>query len=401
MRSTSVNRSDPQPASALRFRRLLLYFQQISTNGEVNWRRGEALESSMIDVRKGMPDPHLDRDAFRQRFFAQFYDPAFAPMRAELDRACDIAWQAYTDKRKAPRTRKAGPGFFDPDYDISIEWLAARGAIHAAQEQHDDPASPSRILIINGCPRSEHTCPGEMSKTWRLVEAGRDALRAMPDTDCDVLDLSRLTSEYGRRIHPCKACFSTAPALCHWPCSCYPNHAIDQIHDWMNEIYPMWVAAHGVMIVTPVHWYQAPTVLKAMMDRLVCADGGNPDPSTTQGKDAERAKSMEEGWPYPRHLQGRVFSVVVHGDTAGTETLRRILTDWLTDMQLRPAGEVALLDRYIGYYKPYGISHAELDGDEALFKEVFNAAAGLREAVTRYRNGENAPGAALADPRPK
>ena len=59
-----------------------------------------------------------------------------------------------------------------------------------------------------------------------------------------------------------------------------------QIHDWMNELYPRWVAAHGVMIVTPVHWYQAPSVLKLMMDRLVCADGGNPDPTSTHGKEA-------------------------------------------------------------------------------------------------------------------
>ena len=62
--------------------------------------------------------------------------------------------------------------------------------------------------------------------------------------------------EYGTRIHPCKACFSTAAALCHWPCSCYPNYSLGQTHDWMNEIYPMWVAAHGVMIITPVNWYQ-------------------------------------------------------------------------------------------------------------------------------------------------
>lgn len=99
--------------------------------------------------------------------------------------------------------------------------------------------------------------------------------------DVDVLDLSRLTSEYGRVILPCKACVSTAMSLCHWPCSCYPNHAMGQVNDWMNEIYPRWVAAHGVMIVTPVHWYQAPSVLKLMMDRLVCADGGNPDPTWT------------------------------------------------------------------------------------------------------------------------
>ena len=61
----------------------------------------------------------------------------------------------------------------------------------------------------------------------------------------------------------------------------------------MNEIYPRWVAAHGVMIVTPVYWYQAPSVLKLMIDRLVCADGGNPDPTTTHGKKPEEAKALE------------------------------------------------------------------------------------------------------------
>ena len=81
-----------------------------------------------------------------------------------------------------------------------------------------------------------------------------------------------------------------------------------------------------------------------MIDRLVCADGGNPDPTSTGGKDPERAKELElEGWPYPRHLAGRVFSVVVHGDAAGAENLRRILSDWLTDIGLIAAGHMAQL----------------------------------------------------------
>src|SRR5437660_12486660 len=106
-------------------------------------------------------------------------------------------------------------------------------------------------------------------------------------------------TQYGRHIHPCKACFSTAPALCHWPCSCYPNYGSGQTQDWMNEIYPMWVRAHGVIIVTPVNWYQVSSPLKLMMDRLVCADGGNPDPTLTHGKDAKRAKEVElDGWDY-------------------------------------------------------------------------------------------------------
>ena len=92
----------------------------------------------------------------------------------------------------------------------------------------------------------------------------------------------------------------------------------------MNEIYPMWIAAHGIMIITPVNWYQVSSPLKLTMDRLVCADGGNPDPTRTQGKNAELAKRIElEGWDYPRHLEGRLFAVVVHGDVEGAENVRR------------------------------------------------------------------------------
>ena len=112
------------------------------------------------------------------------------------------------------------------------------------------------------------------------------------------------------------------------------------------------------MIITPVNWYQAPSGLKSMIDRLVCADGGNPDPTSTHGKTPKEAKALElAGWPYPRHLAGRLFSVLVHGDSIGAESLRRNLSDWLTDMNLVSAGAIAEKDGYIGYEKPYATSH--------------------------------------------
>jgi multimeric flavodoxin WrbA len=350
-----------------------------------------------------MPSPRLTRTAFRDRFLAQFTDPAFASLAEELDRVEAAAWEAYSQSRKSPRTRRAGDEFADPSYELSADWLAARDAVHEAQRRHEDAALPARILLINGSPRSEHTCPGEMSKSYRLVEIARECLAGPGGVEIDMLDLSRLASEYGRNIYPCKACFSTSPALCHWPCSCYPNYSLGQAQDWMNDIYPLWVAAHGVMIVTPVNWYQVSSPLKLMMDRLVCADGGNPDPTRTHGKDARRAKELElEGWPYPRHLAGRVFSVVVHGDVEGAENVRRSLSDWLCFMHLLPAGPTAELDRYIGYWKPYATSHDELDADVALQEEVRNAARTLHEAVMANRKGSlMAAGSGLRQPRQK
>jgi hypothetical protein len=122
----------------------------------------------------------------------------------------------------------------------------------------------------------------------RLLRMGLDPVTHAPRLD--LLDLSALADEPWKVIHPCKTCVSTAMPLCHWPCSCYPNHAMGQTNDWMNEIYPRWAAAHGVLVLTPVNWYQVSSSLKLMMDRLVCADGGNPDPTTTHGKDPKAAK---------------------------------------------------------------------------------------------------------------
>jgi multimeric flavodoxin WrbA len=352
-----------------------------------------------------MPSPGLERDEFIRRYRWQFVDPAFDAQTEAIEKIAEIAWQAYRDGRKAPRTRKAGSAYADPGYDLSVDWIEARDAIDAAERRHRDASLPIRILLINGSPRSEHTCPGEMSKSWRLLQIAESAARSAgaEAVEVETLDLARLASEYGRHIHPCKACFSTAAALCHWPCSCYPNHSLGQTQDWMNAIYPMWVAAHGVMIVTPVHWYQATSPLKLMMDRLVCADGGNPDPTRTAGKNAKKAKEIEvAGWDYPRHLDGRLFAVVAHGDTEGAEGVRRSLSDWLASMSLEPAGAKAQLDRYIGYWKPYATSHADLDADRALQDEVANAARSLVEAVGLKRSGKLAEaGRDLTDPRQK
>jgi hypothetical protein len=93
---------------------------------------------------------------------------------------------------------------------------------------------------------------------------------------------------------------------------------------------------------------------------------------------------------------------VVHGDAAGTETLRRSLVDWLTDMHLVEASPSASLDRYIGYYEPYATSHEALDRDEAVQEEVRNAARVLVNAVGLKRKGALPdPAAGIDDPRPK
>jgi len=355
----------------------------------------------MTIVRKGQAPAKLNRDEFHLRFMRKFYDPSFEAVGKELASVEEIAWKNYIDSHKAPITVKAGPGFADPDYDLSAEWKEAHDRLLAAEARQKDPATRSRVLVINASARNDGSCPSEISKSWRLSKMCEDVLHA-ENIESDLLDLSLLTSDYERRIHPCKACVSTAMPLCHWPCSCYPNHSLDQDNDWMNEIYERWVSAHAVIIITPTYWYQAPAVLKLMIDRLVCADGGNPDPSSTHGKEAEEAKALEQDWDYPKHLAGRAYGVVVHGDVAGVEPLRHSLTDWLEWMGFIDAGRDAKLDRYVGYYESYADSHATLDKDTAFQEEVRNVARAVASTVKLIRSGKLVqPDRKLSKPRPK
>lgn len=356
----------------------------------------------MIEVRKGQAPDMLSREEFGLRFRAPYLDPMFNIEAKAITRLEEIAWQTYSDGRKTPITSKAGAQFADPHYELSVEWRATRDRLQKAQGVWADPESPTRVLLICGSARNDGTCPGEMSKTFRLLNIIRDIFT---DTDIqtDTLDLSLLSSEYGRHIHPCKACVSTAMPLCHWPCSCYPNYGQNQTNDWMAEIYERWTAAHAVIIVSPVYWYQSPGSLKLMIDRLVCADGGNPDPTTTSGKNPAKAKALEmAGWNYPKHLAGRVYGLLVHGDVAGIEDSRRGLSDWLDWMGLIDAGTQAKLDRYIGYFEPYATSHETLDKDLAIQEEARNVGRAVVHAVRALRSGELAPiQPKLRNPRPK
>ena len=242
-----------------------------------------------------------------------------------------------------------------------------------------------------------------MSKSWRLLEIAAE-ICGVDGVKVEMLNLSRLGAEYGKHIHPCKACFSTAAALCHWPCSCYPNYSLGQTQDMMNEIYPLWVRAHGIMLITPVNWYHTSSPMKLMIDRLVCADGGNPDPDLDprQGRaegQAARAGRLALSAPSRRAGCSRSSSMAT---SRAPRTSAARLADWLRFMHLVPAGVPAELDRYIGYWEPYATSHEALDKDEAIQEEVRNAARTLLEAVQARRAGRLvSAGNELEQPRQK
>src|SRR5947207_2065874 len=162
-----------------------------------------------MDVRKGQAPPTHQRDEFHRRFMQAFFDPAFQAESDALARLEEIAWQAYNEGRKAPVTHKAGPGFADPEYELSDQWRATRDRLIAAQGRWSQPDTPTRVLVICGASRSHGSCPGEVSKTWRLAKLACEVLETQA-IEVDLLDLSLLISSYDLHIHPCKGCLSTA-----------------------------------------------------------------------------------------------------------------------------------------------------------------------------------------------
>ena len=155
------------------------------------------------EPRKGMPSVQLDEEEFLDRFKSQFAIPRSTRRRSAGQGRGHCLARLQGRPQVAAQPHKAGQGYADPDYELGDDWRDAKAAIEQAQREYDDPAQPPCILIVNGSSRSEHTCPGEMSKSWRLTEIARE-ICGVDGVETRVLNLSRLAAEYGARSTPAK-----------------------------------------------------------------------------------------------------------------------------------------------------------------------------------------------------
>jgi hypothetical protein len=102
----------------------------------------------------------ISRDDLRKRFEANFFDPAFGEARHAIKQLEAIAWDGYKAGRKAPITQKAGKGFADPTYDLSVEWRETRDRLLTIDTNGKSDKSKSRVLVICGFSRNGGACPG-------------------------------------------------------------------------------------------------------------------------------------------------------------------------------------------------------------------------------------------------
>ncbi|HXH75933.1 MAG TPA: NAD(P)H-dependent oxidoreductase [Bacteriovoracaceae bacterium] len=179
---------------------------------------------------------------------------------------------------------------------------------------------PFRVLLISGSQRRQYNCPGVDSKSRMLML--RMAEKLPRDWEIDYEDLGNV---FGRaRIQSCNACVSTSMALCVWPCNCYEKkNSKEPDLMWDLDLYSRLDQADAWAIIGPVNWYGPTSNLKAMFDRLVCMNGGNPREELIEHKNPELAMKLEhlDLWKElsVNHLEGRSAAFFCYGDEGGDE----------------------------------------------------------------------------------
>jgi multimeric flavodoxin WrbA len=182
-----------------------------------------------------------------------------------------------------------------------------------------------KVLLFQGSPRTDKSCSGQISKSEKVCEFLLE--KWSPFVNFEYINLSVRDII----IQPCKGCVSTANGMhCHWQCSCFQKgskHAPDLMYE--ADIYDKLEQCDGFMVVSPIHWYSVSTQVKAMFDRLVCAnqtltqeqaieilgDGNIKVADITGQAELEgKYKSLLKN-----HLEGKVAAFLVHGDDGAND----------------------------------------------------------------------------------
>jgi multimeric flavodoxin WrbA len=179
---------------------------------------------------------------------------------------------------------------------------------------------PLRVLLIAGSARRLHSCPALDSKARALMQRMAAAMPAGWQVDTEDIG-----NEHGRaKIQGCNACVSSSMALCVWPCNCYgPKSQTQPDLMWDLDLYGRLARSDAWAIIGPVNWYAPSTNLKAMFDRLVCMNGGNPRPDLIDKKDLLKAQALERSPQWQElsrnHLSGRTAAFFCYGDDGANE----------------------------------------------------------------------------------
>jgi multimeric flavodoxin WrbA len=270
---------------------------------------------------------------------------------------------------------------------------------------YDQFGTKPNVVIFNGSPRKENSCANQTSKTRKLVDYVLD--KYSDRVNLQVVDLS-----VGKvNIQPCKGCVSTSNGFhCHWKCTCYSKHNQDK-PDLMYEadIYDKLEACDAFIVVSPIHWYTLSTQVKAMFDRLVCANLTITREQALQlfGEDAKNSEvtgAAELSGKYnhllKNHLHGKIAAFYAHGDDGANDyggdqphtgdenwDVKNSVLPFV--YQCRYSGMRCPDDLVEAFYINKGVPYYEANAEMPYEREFFNRMDNLVRTVLKYIEGSH------------
>lgn len=266
-----------------------------------------------------------------------------------------------------------------------------------------------KIMLFQGSARSAENCPDEDGKTYMLVNHVVKHFEG--DVEFDICDLSVVKDQI---IMPCKGCISTSKYHCTWHCSCYgPGSGAEGVPDLLSDknVYGRLEEADGFVVFAPVNWYSVPTQVKALFDRLVCANMTLTKEfswSKNIKKDARKSKKLSVMQAYDdelkNHLEGKVAGFYIHGDDGADDYLGKETADNLPpqftmypERRTSPADAIHPIVqqcRYSGIHVPEelivskvinrGEPYAKANSLAEKNKEFLNSSVDLVEKMVQY-----------------
>ena len=201
-----------------------------------------------------------------------------------------------------------------------------------------------KILAVHGSSRSGASCAHERSNSQLLLKKGLEA--ASGDVEIEEVNLK----DYD--IEPCNNCYSTASALCNFPCTCFPL-------DPMQELYPKVLWCDILLLSTGVNQSSMSSRLKLFCDRLISLDGGyfiDEDQFVWKDSDFREkmiATSLKQTVQYDQRMQNRVAAFFISSkdekDQKGDDEYGRPLRSYV---------ENVAWSLYQGFYD-YGMRFAD------------------------------------------
>ncbi|PJC48858.1 MAG: hypothetical protein CO035_01265 [Candidatus Omnitrophica bacterium CG_4_9_14_0_2_um_filter_42_8] len=230
-----------------------------------------------------------------------------------------------------------------------------------------------RVLVIAGSSRRVTNCPAADSKAKFFAERAKEK---MPKDW--VIDIFNAGNDYVLpKIQSCNACVSTSMALCVWPCNCYERHSFFEPDlMWDEDLYGRIYAADAIMVCAPVNWYNVTSSIKLLFDRLVCANGGNPDEKLIGHKDGALAAQLEHSPKWKElsvnHLEGRTAAFFTYGDEGGDEPADDGRPAILRHKEYFDPAEEAKMGYVSYFYGPviWQCRHSGIETPERLIKQV-------------------------------